>query len=189
MSATAQNLTGLGFPPALADRIDNNRDGINSVNNAAPVTSYFSLNYVPQTGSSGTSVTASVTTEYLAEVFIPVNATITGLALLNGGTAAGNVTLTLYDTAGNLLAQTASTAQSGTNVLQSIPLTAPYAAAGPARYFVGASFNNATATFLSVTLGVGKCGTLTGQTYGTFPSPITAPTAFAANAAPIIGTY
>lgn len=178
------------MPAALADRIGNTRDGVQPVNSGSGVTNYWTLGPVPASGTFGTSITAPIMTAYVGEIFVPANMTITGLALLNGATFSGNVQLSLYDTAGNLLGSTASTAQAGASALQSIALSSPITVNGPARYFVAAQFSSATATFMSVPLGVGKASTITAQIYGTLMSPLSSLlTGFAASSAPVVGTY
>jgi hypothetical protein len=159
---------------------------------AAVPTSYFSgqVGIVSATGQHNT--TATNTTFYLCEIFIPVNCTITGLSLLNGtAAAAGNIQLALYSGDGSILAaNTASTAMSGTSVYQQVAFTpGTYAAVGPAKYYVMATFSSSSASFETHTLGNFTTGTLTSQTYGTLPASITPPTSFTTNVGPVISTY
>src|SRR5690349_4226388 len=49
--------------------------------------------------------------------------TATHMACRNGGTASGNLDMGIYDTSGNRLASTGSTAQAGTNTIQTVALT------------------------------------------------------------------
>lgn len=142
----------------------------------------------PATATTGTDTTPVVTETYIAEVFIPCNTTITGLALLNGSAVAGNIKLALASSAGAILAQTASTAASGTAGYQSVPLTATYAIKGPAKYFVLLQCNNTSMRFRSHAVGVFGAGKKTGETYGTFTA-ITPPAGFTANLGPIVSTY
>lgn len=143
----------------------------------------------PPTTTTGTDTTPVVTEVYLARVFIPLNRTVTGVALLNGSAVAGNVKAGIYDTAGNLLAQTASTAQAGTAGYQQIAFTAPLAMKGPASYYVAFSFDNTSARFRSHILGNFGAGKLTGAVYGTLPTGITVPAGFTTNLGPIADTY
>jgi hypothetical protein len=48
------------------------------------------------------------------------------VALLNGSAVAGNVTAILYDSNGGIVANSASTAQSGTAAYQQIPFATTY---------------------------------------------------------------
>lgn len=143
----------------------------------------------PPTTTTGTDTTPVVTEVYLARVFIPANVTITGLSLLNGSAVAGNIQGVLYDVNGVPLANTASTAQSGTAAYQQVPFTSPLAVKGPAAYFVAWSFNNTSARFRSHILGNFVAGKATGQVFGTIPNPITIPTGFTTNLGPISDTY
>lgn len=141
------------------------------------------------TTTMGTDTTPATTTTYLARVIIPVNATLTGIALLNGSAVAGNVHLGLFSAkTGALLAETASTAQAGTAAYQKIAFTTPLSVKGPGMYFIGAQFSSTSARFRSWPVGVHSTGTKTSETYGTFTT-ITPPSAFAADVGPIASTY
>lgn len=143
---------------------------------------------MPAAATVGTDTTPVVTETYLAEVFIGKNTRVTGLSLLNGSAVAGNVVLFLADANGNIVAQTASTAQSGTGAYQQIALPTSVEVLGPAKYFVGVQFNNVGARFRSLVLGNMGAGKLTGQTFGAV-MPFTPPTTFTANLGPIAATY
>lgn len=150
---------------------------------------YHTGELAPPTTTTGTDTTPVVTEVYVARVFVPVNCTITGAALLNGSAAAGNIKAGLYDTAGNLLAQTASTAQSGTAAYQQVPWTAPIPLKGPASYYIAWTFDSTSARFRSHILGNFGAGKLTGAVYGTLPNPITVPGTFTTNLGPVSDTY
>ena len=88
------------------------------------------------TGSAGTQPGAS--TQYCTEINIPTSKLLTGMAVLNGGTAATDKWIyALYDATGKLLANTATagTTAASTNVYQQIAFTSKYYAVGPAQYF------------------------------------------------------
>lgn len=140
--------------------------------------------------SDGTNVTASTTTTYIAEIYVPNNMTITGIALFNGTAVAGNVTVGLASSSGAPIAAalSASTAQTGTTAYQLIPFATPYAAVGPATYYIQVQFNNSGANFRAHVLGTIGTTTQTGQTYGTMTS-FTPPTTFTTNVGPIAGLY
>jgi len=142
----------------------------------------------PATTTTGTDTTPSVTEEYVAEVFIPMNATLTGIALLNGSAAAGNITAILYDSNGSRVANSASTAQSGTAAYQQIPFSAVYNAKGPAKYFVACQFDSTSARFRTHILGNFGASKKTGQTYGTITA-LTVPTTFTTALGPIADVY
>jgi hypothetical protein len=142
----------------------------------------------PDTTTTGTDTTPVVTETYIARVFIPANATITGASLLNGSAVAGNVTAILYDWNGNPVAQSASTAQSGTAAYQQFAFTTPFPAVGPGLYFIGFQFNNTSARFRTHILGNFTAFKKTGETYGT-ATVITSPNSFTTGVGPIADTY
>ena len=136
----------------------------------------------------GTDTTPVVTETYIARVYIPLNTTLTGISVLNGSAAAGNIQVGLADGSGNVLATSASTAQSGTAAFQQVPFSAPITVKGPGEYLVMLQCNNTSARFRSHTLGNFIAGKLTGQTYGTMVT-FTPPTGFTANLGPVADTY
>lgn len=142
----------------------------------------------PSTTTTGTDTTPVVTETYIARVFIPANATLTGVSLLNGSAVGGNVTAVLYNRDGQPIAQSASTAQSGTAAYQAFPFTAPVRVRGPGLHFIGFQFNNTAARFRTHALGVFTAFKQTGQTYGTITS-FTSPDTFTAGQGPIASTY
>lgn len=162
-----------------------NRGGIRG---RGAVTVFHTGETSPTTTTTGTDTTPVVTETYFARVFVPVNTTITGIALLNGSAVAGNATAILYDQDGVPLAQSASTAQSGTAAYQDFALATPYEAVGPGRYFVGFQFNNTSARFRTHILGRFTTGKKTGETYGT-ATALTIPTTFTTGVGPVASTY
>jgi hypothetical protein len=139
--------------------------------------------------TDGNDTTPSVTETYIAEVYVPTNMTITGVALLNGSAVAGNVTVCLANSSGVPVGtQSASTAQSGTDAYQSIPLGATYAAVGPATYYVLVQFNSTSARFNTHILGRFGASKKTAETYGTFTT-VTPPTTFTTAQGPIASLY
>jgi hypothetical protein len=142
----------------------------------------------PTTTTTGTDTTPVITETYIAEVFIPHNQTVTGISLLNGSAAAGNVTAILYDENGRALGQSASTAQSGTAAYQAFPLATAVSAIGPAQYFVGVQFSSTSARFRTHTIGAFPASKKTGETYGT-ATTITTPTTFTTAVGPIASVY
>lgn len=143
-----------------------------------------------QLAADGNDSTPSVTETYYAEVFLPANATLTGIATFNGSaTGSGNITVYLTNSAGTNLAHSASTAISGTDAYQRVPFTATYAAVGPATYYVVTQYNNTATRFNTFAVGNFGAGKDTGTTYGTFPVSPTIPTTFVTALAPIASLY
>jgi len=135
--------------------------------------------------TDGTDATPSTTETYLAEIYVPENVTITGIALMNGSAAAGNVTVGLYDANGISLGKSASTAQSGTDSYQLVPLALTLV---PGTYFVAAQFDSASARFNTHVFGSFAAGKITGTTYGTMGN-VTLPTTFTTGLGPIASLY
>lgn len=138
--------------------------------------------------TDGTDSTPVITETYIAEVFVPANATLTGIAVMNGSAVSGNIKLALANSSGAVVASTASTAQAGIDSYQRVPFTSTYAAAGPATYFVLLQVDNITARFNSHTFGNFGASKKTGETYGTFTT-ITPPTTFTTALGPIASLY
>lgn len=139
--------------------------------------------------STGTDATAVNTETYIVEVFVPVNATLTGVAVLHLATSTGNVKISLANSAGTVIAaaQTASTAAVASAAFQKIPFTAQYPAVGPAKYFILMQ-NSGSNHYRAHNIGNFGASKKTGETYGTFTN-VTAPTTFTADVAPICDLY
>lgn len=97
--------------------------------------------------SIGQEAAPTAKTEYFTTVFVPVNKTLTGAAVL-WATIAGTdkVVYYLHNNAGAVVANTATagTTSGDSNTFQEIAFTAPYAAVGPARYHIGVQSNGTT---------------------------------------------
>lgn len=143
----------------------------------------------PVAATSGTDVTPSVTETYIVEVYVPVNTTFTGIAILNGSAVAGNARASMATAAGVPIAAalTASTAQSGTAAYQKIPFAVAWAAIA-GKYLILLQFNNTGARFRAHAVGNFGASKKTGETYGTFTT-VTAPTTFTADLGPIADLY
>jgi len=98
----------------------------------------------PQVSTDGTDATPVITEVYIAEVFVPCNMSVTGLANVNGSVASGNLKVGLADSTGAIVATSASTAMSGTDAYQRVPFTAAYVARGPATYYALLFVDNTT---------------------------------------------
>ena len=143
----------------------------------------------PGVAAFGTDTTPAVTETYICQVDIPENATLTGLSVLNGSAVSGNISVALANSAGAVVASSASTnAGSGTNAYQQIPFSATYAAKGPAKYFALVQYSATTARYRTHILGNFGAAKKTSETYGTFTT-VTAPTTFATAGAIVADTY
>lgn len=149
---------------------------------------WATLDIFPSTTTTGTDTTPVVTETYIAEVYVANNCDATGVTILNGSAVAGNLKGALYDGLGNVVAQTASTAQSGTAALQAIAFTAVAKIKGPATYFIGVQCNSTSARIRTHTLGVMAAAKKTGETFGTI-TPITPPTTFTTALGPVASLY
>lgn len=129
---------------------------------------------------------------FWAPIFVPCNSTITGIAYLIGSVGGTDKAIVaLYSAAGALLA---NSALAGTTVgtaanMQGLDFVTPYAAIGPAVYFIAVQFNGTTAKFRTHTIPGQKfvTGTVAG-TFGTLPT-LTLGTTYTANQGPIAVTY
>lgn len=144
--------------------------------------------------TSGTnSATNTANMIYLAECFVPCNMSVTGIAIFNGTAVAGNGKVILYNSAGVKVAQSASTAMSGTTAYQLIPLTGgPIAVVGPATYYIGAIYDTTTHDLRGHVIGTFGTGTYTTSVvYATDSTltPVTVPTTFTADLGPLASLY
>lgn len=142
-----------------------------------------------QVSTDGTDATPVATEVYFAEVFIPANVTVTGVAVFNGSVASGNLKVGLADSTGAVVATSASTAMSGTDAYQRIAFTSTYAAKGPATYYVLEFVDNDTARINTHTLGNFVAGKQTGQVYATGFTTITPGSTFTTALGPIASLY
>lgn len=165
-------------------------NGIPAANSQSISAKLFHTGGVPATAStSGTDATPVITEVYIAEVFIPANVTLTGVSVMNGSVASGNLKVGLANSAGAVVATSASTAQSGTDAYQRVPFTATYAAKGPGTFYVLLFIDNTTARFNTHTFGDFGAAKQTGQTYVTGFTTITPPTTFTTALGPIASLY
>lgn len=147
------------------------------------------------TGINTNGTTLSASTQYCSEVYLPHNKLITGIGVLNGTTVGTDKHLVaLYDSAGNLLANsaTAGVTTASASAYQEIALTAAFYAVGPQKYFACMQTNGTTDTVrMAVT---GQAATIltagiTGQTFGTVPATFTVPAAFNSAVGPFVYLY
>lgn len=153
--------------------------------NAAPFRFYFpNPGATAYTSVNGTGTAPTATSLFCTELDVPYNFRMTGLGVLNG-TVVGtdNHTISIYDSTGNLLANSAAAGVLAANAstYQNISLTTPYYLVGPALYFGCMQSNGTTATVRMVVSGTQDqilTKATTGQTFGTFVSSFTVPTTF-----------
>lgn len=142
-----------------------------------------------EVSTAGTNQTPVATEVYIAEIWVPANVTVTGVSILIGSVASGNLKVGLASSAGAVLATSASTSIVGTDVYLRVPFTTALAVKGPATYYVLSFIDNATARMNAHAFG--SCGTAvqTGQVYATGFTAITPPTTFTADVGPIASLY
>lgn len=144
-------------------------------------------------GSLGSDLVHVAGTLYFAEIWLPANKTVTGLAVLNGSAdGTHKLIVALANSAGTVVKTSAlaGTMSAGTDAFQEIAFTASYAAVGPARYWAIIQCEGITpktrriaaSTYLNFT------GSLAGV-FGTIPASITPPTATEADSGPIVYAY
>lgn len=144
--------------------------------------------------TTGANQKQIVTTEtYFSEVFIPASTTVTGISLLLGHTtAAQNVFVGLANSSGTIVANSNTTTAMGTaDTFQQIPFTTPYAAVGPAKYFIAVQSSQTTG-FIATHAALGNfgAGKITSETYGTFLTTASyKATTYTASLGPIADTY
>lgn len=158
----------------------------------APLTQWSA--WIPGVATNATSATPSATVVYMTQIFVPVNTTLTGAAVLNAATVGTNKWIyALFDDTGAAVANTAlaGVTTSGASVFQKIAFTGTYAAKGPRTYWVGAYMNGTTDRYYAIPT-VGQAGGLAGsvstQTFGTVAT-VTLPTTFTADVAPVAYVY
>ena len=160
----------------------------------------FQLQF-PSTGataytSAGTSTAKAANTMYCTEISLPYSKYATGLAVLNGTVASTDAEIAvLYDSGGNLLANSATTGvvASGASTYQKRAFTSPYYMVGPAQYFACIQGNSGTtATLNLITTGTDDIyltQSYGSQTFGTIPATITVPTTFTTLKGPYFFIY
>lgn len=143
---------------------------------------------VPAVSTDFTDATPVNTETYIGEVFVPVNCTVTGIAIFNGSNVTDNIIVALADASGAVVAQSVSTAGSGADSYQRVPFTGTYAAKGPATYYILSQYAGGTSRYNAPPLGSFGASKKTGEVFGTFTT-ITPPTTFTANLCNIASLY
>jgi hypothetical protein len=144
--------------------------------------------------TDGVNLSVVVTEMYVAEVFIPANCTVTGAAVFWGDATNGNAKVALFNSAGTRVALSASTDVSGFTADSygtRIAFSAPYAAVGPATYYVGVICDDNTNRINTHTLGNFGAGKIESLVYATEAgyATITPPTTFTTGLGPIATLY
>ncbi len=146
-----------------------------------------------QATTDGTNAaTNTAGTVYLAEVLVPCNMSVTGVAVFNGTAVAGDGKVMLYDKNGARVAISASTLMSGPTAYQLIPFTgAPISVVGPGTYYIGVIYDTTTHDLRGHTIGSFAAGEDAGNTYATDSTfaTVTVPTTFATTTGPIASLY
>jgi hypothetical protein len=137
--------------------------------------------------TDGTDTTPVITETYFAELEVNGASVATGIAVMNGSVASGNIKVGLFSAAGALLASSASTAMAGTAGYQRVPFTATYQLT-PGTYIVALQVDNTTARFRTHAFGNFAAAKKTGETYGTWTA-LTPATTFTAGQGPIASLY
>lgn len=143
--------------------------------------------------SNGTAVGA--TTLYCTEMNLRSSKLLTGLSVLNGTTVTANARyVILYDSGGNLLANSALAGQASmtASVYENYPFTTKFFAVGPAQYFACLQDNSTGSTTVRMAV-TGQADQVltkgqTGATFGTVPV-LTVPTTFNTAVGPFMGAY
>lgn len=157
----------------------------------APRTNWYG--WSPPSLTTGTSTTPSATVVYLSQVWIPINATLTGIKVNNGATVGTNKWIVaLFNASGAAVANSAlaGTLSSGPDGWQTIAFTGTYAAK-TGMYWIALYADGVTDRFRSVPAAgqyAGLTGSVSAQTFGTIAS-ITPPTTFTADVGPVAFTY
>lgn len=152
-------------------------------------------NWQPVAATSGTDTTPADGTHFVTSLYVPCNATLTGVGYLIGSVGGTDkVYAALYSSAGALLANS-SVAAGGATVgtaanVQALAFTTAYAAKGPDLFYVGISMNGNTARLRTVPAHTqaGLWGNSVAQTHGSVAA-ITPMTAFTADKAPVCFVY
>lgn len=147
------------------------------------------------TATTGTDVAPSAAgDEYLAELVIQYNRTLTGAAILNGPTVGTDKWIfALWDSSGALVANTAlaGTTTSGADTWQQIAFASTYAAL-PGRYFLGVQSNGTTDNFHAIAglnLASTQLATTDQGSFGTVSDLAAVPSTFTVNVGPIMYVY
>lgn len=146
-----------------------------------------------QVSTDGSDVTPSVSEMYYSAVFVPCNATITGVAVFFGTATNGNMKVGLFNSAGANVATSLSTdisAVTADTYFRVAFTGGTYAAKGPATYYIGIMQDDTSNRFNAHTFGDFPADKTTGETYATGFTTISSPaTTFVTARGPIASLY
>jgi hypothetical protein len=138
-------------------------------------------------GNNSSNATQTANLLVLYKITIRENNTLTGLVVENGGTAAGNILVGLYNAAGTAkLAASASTAQSGTFAAQAVPFAAAVNVT-PGEYIAAVMFSSSSAT-ASVQIFASPAATAAQGSFA-LPATVTPPASIHTASLPTAITY
>lgn len=189
-SGTTLNLSGALTGTTIAGTTGTFTAGVVSVNTG--YTTFWLGGVSPTVATSGTDTTGIANQQWIGPVYVPANTTVTGISYLIATGGTDKAIAALYNNVGTLLANS-TTAASGTTVgssstMQGLAFTTPYAATGPANYWVSIQTNGTTAHIR--TAPSGAFFTAVQAAGGATPlTSITVPTSFTTAQAPIASTY
>jgi hypothetical protein len=173
----------------LIQNINGNASGVPGVNGVQVSPRMVNAGGVSAVlAADGNNSTPSTTETYISEIFVPCNMLVTGIAVFNGSDVTGNMFVGLANASGAIIAQSASTAGSGTDAYQLIPFTATLNITGPARYYIMTQYDSGTARYNTFAVGKHGVSKQTTQTFGTLVA-FTPPTTFATAIGNIAGLY
>lgn len=149
----------------------------------------FAVGGNPGTNAADFTNTTPATTEtYMGEILVSLPCRVKGLAVMAGSVWSDNVTVALLDDAGNVLAQSATTAGSTTaDAYQLFPF-ATAVDLSPGTYYAAVQLDGTTSRINTHTIGAFGGAKATGTTYGTFTG-LTVPRTFTTAVAPVATLY
>lgn len=173
-SGSAPYLTASGSDSNIGLSIFGKGNGQVEVNGTVPMPlpATFKTQFAVEGVTTSTAGTHAANVLGCGQIQIEVSTVLTGVCFYNGGTVAGNVLVGLFNSAGQLVASSASSAQSGTFAIQKVAFTSSYSAA-PGIYYIGVMPSSASATF-ALTCCYGLSGSAAPGSF-TLPSSITVP--------------
>jgi hypothetical protein len=167
--------------------------GLAQASATVPFTQYASP-IAPFVALQAASADFGTSLESETELFVPANATLTGVCMVSEGTTDSWVGI-LRSAAGAALANTSTsgTALATANAWNCVPFTASVAVTGPQTYYVGVQGSATTSAqfILYATGALPKnygCGQVS-ATYGTVAASVTVPTTFTTAKCPPVAVY
>ena len=188
------------YNPAQIDSITRTRglDMSTAEGSARPSARCFHTGGKPSTVTTdGTDLSIVVTELYVAEVFVPVTLTVTGISLHMGSATEGSTTtgtkVMLFNAAGTRLVISPDIDVSAFTVdnYGDCAFTTPYTLPGPGTYYVGVISGVNTNRINTHVMGRFGAGKVTGLVYATESgyATITPPTTFTTGLGPIATLY